>query len=183
VLDAAEQIFVRKGYEGATTNEIAATAGTSIGSIYEYFANKQGIAHSLAERYETELTDLYDEVVVDDPRGRDAIVNNVVDALADFYLRHPGMGPLLRSSRGSEDLEKAGEKLQASLIEHIERLIALRRATEDSDHRHIVAEMCATVVRNVLDEVAGLPDDERRQLVEELKVVLIAYLRTALPRG
>lgn len=182
VLDAAEEIFVEKGYDGATTNQIAARAGTSIGSIYEFFSNKQALAQKLAERYESELTALYDEVVVDDPRGRDAIVDKVVDALADFYARHPGMGPLLRSSRGSEDLDKTGQKLQASLTDHIERLIAIRRATEDSDHRHIVAEMCAAVVRSVLDEVAGRPDNERKQLVDELKVVLIAYLRSALPR-
>jgi AcrR family transcriptional regulator len=35
ILDAAEQLFAEAGYEAATTNEIAARASTSIGSLYQ----------------------------------------------------------------------------------------------------------------------------------------------------
>ena len=182
VLDAAEEVFVDVGYEAATTNQIAAQAGTSIGSIYEFFGNKQAVARALANRYLEELTALYDDVVVDDPRGRDAIVAKVVDALDDFYTQHPGLGPLLRGCRGSEDLQAAGHSLQESLVEHVDKLIAVRRGTTDPARRHVVAEMCAVVLRCVLDEVADKPDEERKALVAELKLVLISYLTVALPR-
>ena len=183
VLDAAEEVFVDVGYEAATTNQIAAQAGTSIGSIYEFFGNKQAVARALADRYLTELTALYDEVVVDDPRGRDAIVAKVVDALDGFYTKHPGLGPLLRGCRGSEDLQAAGQSLQASLVDHVDRLIAVRRVGGDPARRHVVAEMCADVLRCVLDEVADKPEEERKALVAELKLVLISYLTVALPRS
>jgi AcrR family transcriptional regulator len=183
VLDAAEEVFVDVGYEAATTNQIAAQAGTSIGSIYEFFGNKQAVARALADRYLTELTALYDEVVVDDPRGRDAIVAKVVDALDGFYTKHPGLGPLLRGCRGSEDLQAAGQSLQARLVDHVDRLIAVRRVGADPARRHVVAEMCADVLRCVLDEVADKPEEERKALVAELKLVLISYLTVALPRS
>jgi AcrR family transcriptional regulator len=183
VLDAAEEVFVSVGYEAATTNQIAAQADTSIGSIYEFFGNKQALAKALAERYLDELNDLYDEVVVDDPGGRDAIVAKVVDALDEFYTKHPGLGPLLRGCRGSEDLQAAGQSLQASLIAHVDNLIAQRRGMADPARRHVVAEMCADVLRCVLDEVADKPDAERKELVAELKLVLISYLTVALPRA
>lgn len=183
VLDAAEEVFVDVGYEAATTNQIAAQADTSIGSIYEFFGNKQAVARALANRYLEELTALYDAVVVDDPRGRDAIVAKVVDALDEFYTQHPGLGPLLRGCRGSEDLQAAGHSLQESLVEHVDKLIAVRRSTTDPARRHVVAEMCAVVLRCVLDEVADKPDEERKALVAELKLVLISYLTVALPRS
>jgi len=183
VLDAAEQVFVDVGYEPATTNQIAARAGTSIGSLYEFFGNKQMVARALSDRYLRELTGLYDEVVVDDPGGRDAIVAKVVDALDGFYLRHPGLGPLLRGCRGSEDLRAAGEALQASLVVHVERLIAVRRGTTDPIRRHVVAEMCADVLRCVLDDLADKPGEERSAMVAELKLVLTSYLAVALPRA
>ena len=182
VLDAAEMVFVEVGYDSATTNQIAARAETSIGSIYEFFGNKQAVAKALADRYLRELTGLYDEVVVDDPRGRDVIVAKVVDALDGFYMRHPGLGPLLRGCRGSEDLQAAGESLQDSLVEHVERLIAVRRGATDPARRHVVAEMSADVLRCVLDDLAGKPGDERAALVAELKLVLTSYLAVALPR-
>lgn len=183
VLDAAEKVFVDIGYEAATTNQIAARADTSIGSIYEFFGNKQAVAQALAERYLNELEALYDEVLVDDPGGRDVIVAKVVDALDRFYTRHPGLGPLLRGCRGSADLQAAGLALQASLVEHVDRLIAVRRGTADPARRHVVAEMCADILRSVLDEVAGKPAQERVALVAELKLVLTSYLTVALPRS
>src|SRR6185295_11214806 len=50
VLEAAAQILVDEGYEGATTNRIAEQAGVSIGSVYQYFPNKESIVAELIER-------------------------------------------------------------------------------------------------------------------------------------
>ncbi|MDD3763009.1 MAG: TetR/AcrR family transcriptional regulator [Nevskiales bacterium] len=43
MLDATAQILSEEGYAAVTTNRVAETAGVSIGSLYEYFPNKQSI--------------------------------------------------------------------------------------------------------------------------------------------
>lgn len=53
VLDGAARVFRREGF-AATTNRIAAEAGVSIGSLYEYFPNKQALLVALAERHVSE---------------------------------------------------------------------------------------------------------------------------------
>jgi AcrR family transcriptional regulator len=50
VLEAAARVFKREGF-AATTNRIAAEAGVSIGTIYEYFPHKQALLLALAERH------------------------------------------------------------------------------------------------------------------------------------
>lgn len=50
VLLAAARVFKREGF-AATTNRIAAAAGVSIGTLYEYFPNKQALLLALAERH------------------------------------------------------------------------------------------------------------------------------------
>ncbi len=51
ILQAAAQVFERRGYAAATTNRIAERAGVSIGSLYQYFPNKAAILVALSERH------------------------------------------------------------------------------------------------------------------------------------
>lgn len=53
LLEAAAQVFRAEGY-GATTNRIAERAGVSIGTLYEYFPNKEALLLALAERHVAE---------------------------------------------------------------------------------------------------------------------------------
>jgi AcrR family transcriptional regulator len=53
VLEGAARVFKREGF-GATTNRIAETAGVSIGTLYEYFPNKEALLAALAERHVAE---------------------------------------------------------------------------------------------------------------------------------
>ncbi len=51
ILEAAARIFASHGYAGATTNHIAAKAGVSIGTLYEYFPNKDALLVALMEAH------------------------------------------------------------------------------------------------------------------------------------
>lgn len=53
LLQAAAQVFRAEGYN-ATTNRIAERAGVSIGTLYEYFPNKEALLLALAERHVSE---------------------------------------------------------------------------------------------------------------------------------
>lgn len=47
---ATQQIIIREGFKSATTNRIAEVAGVSVGSLYQYFPNKQAIVRALIEQ-------------------------------------------------------------------------------------------------------------------------------------
>ena len=51
ILMAAAHILRTEGSEAATTNRIAELAGVSIGSLYQYFPNKQAVVGALRERH------------------------------------------------------------------------------------------------------------------------------------
>ena len=50
VLEAAAQVLLHEGYAAATTNRIAARAGVSIGTLYQYFGDKEAVFAALIER-------------------------------------------------------------------------------------------------------------------------------------
>ena len=51
LLDATAVILVKHGYEGLTTNRVAESAGVSVGSLYQYFPNKEALVASLIQRW------------------------------------------------------------------------------------------------------------------------------------
>ncbi|MFC5746207.1 TetR/AcrR family transcriptional regulator [Actinomadura rugatobispora] len=51
ILEAAARVFVEHGHAAGTTNRIAEAAGLSIGSLYQYFPNKDAILLELARRH------------------------------------------------------------------------------------------------------------------------------------
>ncbi len=50
ILEAAAHILERDGFAGYTTNAIAERAGASIGSLYQYFPNKDAITVTMIDQ-------------------------------------------------------------------------------------------------------------------------------------
>lgn len=50
IIQASAQVLELRGYQGATTNRIAERAGVSVGTLYQYFTNKDEIFNALIER-------------------------------------------------------------------------------------------------------------------------------------
>lgn len=89
ILDAAEGVFSREGYERARIEDIAAAADMSVGSIYTHFDGKRGVYLHLVER----ALVLFEEYMVrsDDPTLTP--LQRVLaggDAYLRFHLEHPG---------------------------------------------------------------------------------------------
>ncbi|HEY0230382.1 MAG TPA: TetR/AcrR family transcriptional regulator [Dokdonella sp.] len=51
LLEAASAVFAEKGYAAATMTEIAARADAPIGSLYQFFPNKELLGEALMRRY------------------------------------------------------------------------------------------------------------------------------------
>ncbi|WP_343718433.1 helix-turn-helix domain-containing protein [Inquilinus sp.] len=51
LLQAGAAVFAEKGYEAATMTEVAARAGASIGSLYQFFPSKEALADALLAGY------------------------------------------------------------------------------------------------------------------------------------
>jgi AcrR family transcriptional regulator len=50
LIDAAAKVFARRGYHGASVEEVAAEAGFSTGAVYSNFAGKEELFLALADR-------------------------------------------------------------------------------------------------------------------------------------
>ncbi|NOK63785.1 MAG: TetR/AcrR family transcriptional regulator [Chloroflexi bacterium AL-W] len=62
ILDAAVQVFEQHGYAAGTTARIAERAGVSVGSLYQYFPNKDAILVALADQHIAECHTLANQI-------------------------------------------------------------------------------------------------------------------------
>jgi len=99
ILDAAARVFSLHGYAAGTTNRIAAEAGLSIGSLYQYFPNKDAILVTLVRAHVTEGTEAVlaaveraRQVPAEDLAGR---IGPIVDALVGVHAGDPALHQVL----------------------------------------------------------------------------------------
>jgi AcrR family transcriptional regulator len=73
ILDAAEQVFFRKGVQGATMDEIASAAELSKGTLYLYFKSRDDLFVSVASRSLGPLVEEFELIAARKLSGIDAI--------------------------------------------------------------------------------------------------------------
>src|SRR5256885_9249133 len=97
ILDAAETVFAKVGYDEATTHQIAAQAEISPGSLYQFFANKEAIAQALVARYIEELKLVYSTIFSLEAAALpfSEWLDQILDTLIVFHLAHPPLPNLL----------------------------------------------------------------------------------------
>ncbi|NLP06028.1 TetR/AcrR family transcriptional regulator [Candidatus Fermentibacteria bacterium] len=91
ILKVAEDLFVEKGFAGASMHEIAERAGIAKSLIYHHFPSKKALWHEIVRGYHERsgvLEKLYETISADDPA---AIVQLVTgrNGFFEFFRKHP----------------------------------------------------------------------------------------------
>lgn len=91
LVTAAAALIDEVGFEQLTTKAIAARAGTSIGSFYQFFANKEAVVNQLVERYRSQVRQYLRDAVGIPRHGISAArVSQIILGLAEIYRNMPG---------------------------------------------------------------------------------------------
>jgi AcrR family transcriptional regulator len=67
ILDAARDVFAKRGYARATVDDIVAEAGVARGTFYLYFDDKRDAFAELVQRFASQITAVIVRIATDDP--------------------------------------------------------------------------------------------------------------------
>jgi AcrR family transcriptional regulator len=97
VLEAATQVFEHHGYAAATTNRIAERAGVSIGSLYQYFPNKDAILVALVRQHIADSTAVLQPHLQRLGSGAhwEDVLPDIVDAMVAMHALTPDLHRVL----------------------------------------------------------------------------------------
>lgn len=65
ILDAADELFGQKGFDGTSTNDIIQKVGIARGTLYHHFKSKESLIDALIERYSTRLLGTAQQIAID----------------------------------------------------------------------------------------------------------------------
>jgi AcrR family transcriptional regulator len=181
IVEAAAQVFESLGYATATTNRIAARAGVSIGSLYQYFPNKDAILVALARRHlEEGMTMLAPQLQrLGEGESWDVVLPDVVDAMVAMHAVAPMLHRcLFEETRLPKGLRVELEALEDALVDVTAEALAADPALAPSDAR-LAASIVVNAIeglthRLVLRPLAGV-DSER--VSKEITTLVRAYVQ------
>ncbi|TAD78850.1 MAG: TetR/AcrR family transcriptional regulator [Oscillatoriales cyanobacterium] len=183
ILDVAEQLFTTEGYNATTTNAIAAQAGVPIGSLYQFFPDKNAIIGALAERYNDQMYELFTALhtVETAQLPLPAYVDRVVDTFDHFFVEHPGYSALFMPLQGLPELEAVDAAGDERLIHTYSEFFCRYYPVAEPETYTRVAFVLVKAIGNLLWLALGQAPNFRQALVVETKRLMVCYLASYLP--
>jgi AcrR family transcriptional regulator len=185
ILQAAEQVFARKGYHDSTISDVARRAKVSDATIYEYFSSKEDLLFSLPGETARRGKENLDQVLPFIRSHADKIRAFVYNHLS-FYQTHPDYASvallILKPNRKFAETEayRDVQDLSRVLIQVIQEGMAAGEFRSDLDPFLVRSVILGTIEHLVIRQVLlGKPED----LVALVDPVTDLIVGGIIPRG
>ncbi len=181
IVEAASQIVESGGEDAATTAAIAARAGVSIGSVYQYFDNRDAILAAMIRRdRETIAAAIARRIAEANPQTGEALVRDIIGALLAVLRPRRQRRRLvaLAMAMRSHDADET-----SAMLDRVADLIASAAARYPADvarpltpvRAYVLTRAVMGAIRSAMMENAQVLDDPAFE--EELARLAIGYLR------
>jgi len=181
ILKATVQVLLKVGKEKLTTTRVAARAGVSVGTLYQYFPNKSALLRAAMRLHMEEILAEIDKVCV---AQRGQPVEQMVEALAVAFLAAKMRDP--KKSRAlyavSSDVE--GAKIAASAVTRVNNAIVglLESAPEVLKTDLLMATVLQCTIGGVKRQLleSDMPEAQFEVMQRELVLVVRSYVRGSM---
>lgn len=172
LLRAAASVIAEAGYEATTMCAIAKRAGASIGSLYQFFPNKEAVAEALRAAYIGDVEALWASLAL---KARtlspEALVAEIVRSHIKFAKSHRAFVALLEAPPTVNTWQR-----RALVRDRIARVLIARKPRSSRRRAMQTAAVVHQIVKGLLALYARARVDEKEALTEEFKAVLLGYL-------
>lgn len=175
VLEAVALIIEEEGREGFNTNAVARRAGVSIGSLYQYFPNKDALVVALIRDHtRTFLADL--DAAIE--RSRSFSFAETAEELLHVAVRQqlsrPGLARFLDVEERRLPIDDEVLDTNRAIRERIEKVIEEQGPATIADRRQVAARDLMNIARAIIDDVD--PSESPSSLKKRVSAAIRGYL-------
>jgi AcrR family transcriptional regulator len=173
ILEAAARVLETKGMDGMNTNLVAQRAGVGVGSLYQYFPNKDALIVALSKR---EGAEFFAEAAgaLSEPTGQRALKHLIAVAVHQ-QLRRPALARALDFEENRPVIAKELVASKAAFYEII-RQILVREDIPPQPNMETAADDLVAIIRAMVDAAAERGESDRRDLESRVSRTLFGYL-------
>jgi AcrR family transcriptional regulator len=177
IFEATAQILRRKGKSALNTNYIAECAGISVGTLYQYFPDKEAILVEMARR-ELEADHAAVMKAISEPveAGTDRVRLAIRALIARFRrsreVRKIAMETLISEGHGAE-LAASVQKAAQMIGEYEDRFLPGRAGAVSPTSLFVITRAISGVLRSALQEQSPLLDSQ--EFEDELVRLVRSY--------
>jgi AcrR family transcriptional regulator len=176
VLEAAAQVLQREGYARATTNRIAERAGVSVGTVYQYFADKEQIFDALIGREIEGLLGVLQRVAFDPSESITAGLRRLLQLLVQARPDAPLLYRSLEQVPNALFRRRVADA-RGSVIDSVRELLTSHRGEIRVQDPDVAAFVMVAAAEGVA--LSASPEFYRSRGAEELTIMFARYLTGA----
>ncbi|MDR3751014.1 MAG: TetR/AcrR family transcriptional regulator [Terracidiphilus sp.] len=181
-MKATVQVLLRVGKEKLTTTRVAARAGVSVGTLYQYFPNKSALLRAALKLHVEEILAEVDKVSVAQ-RGQpvEQMVEALVVASLEVKMRDPKKGRALYAVSSDVEGAKIAADAEARAKDALVELLKSAPETLKTD-----LQLMATVLQSIIAGVkrrlleSDMPEEQFEVMQRELVLVVRNYVRACV---
>jgi AcrR family transcriptional regulator len=180
ILNAAEELFIEVGYEQTTTRAIATRAKVPIGSLYQFFPDKEAILKALATRYFQQEYELFAQLHTQEAETLplEEYVDRVIDAFDHFMNSHPGYRAVFEQLLNlmTYSAITAMDDYEYRIVDELAAFFGRINPQINSEKCQAIALVIVKTVGDLLWLATTLKPEMRQLLVAETKMLMLGYL-------
>ena len=177
ILIATTRILTEEGYDKFNTNRVAELAGVSVGSLYQYFPNKESLLYALGEHHANEMAQLAQHHLEDlGDRSILEVLQQIIKAVLAAYAVNPKLYRILHQQvPRSEEMQKLDD---ARIEQMLHAFLALHRDQLRPKNLDMTVFIISRTIKALLyDAIADRPNLLKNgELEQELMRMLSSYL-------
>jgi AcrR family transcriptional regulator len=176
LLGAASEVLAEKGYEAATMSEIAVRAHAAIGSLYQFYPNKESIACALHTHCGEEIEKLWVPLLSKAKTlSLQQALNRLIEVTVHYVDTHPVALALQQAPRSTWNT-----KIRLRLEQRIATYFMTETPAVTRANAKIIASVCMQIIKGCSEQYLQIEKSKRRQIVGEYKFLLACYAHSRL---